>query len=175
MDLSNYPKVTAMRIGELGQATGVDIETIRYYEKSGLLPDPARAPNGYRAYGPAHLERLAFIRHCRALDISLADVKRLLEFVANPESDCGDINHLIDEQLARVRARLNSMRVLERQLVALRGQCDANHVAGECGILHELVAAAHGEACACHPNAQSGSLKVKAVGSVVPHTQKRST
>lgn len=56
---------TVMRIGELGQATGVDIETIRYYEKAGLLPNPARSGNGYRAYGRAHLERLAFIRHCR--------------------------------------------------------------------------------------------------------------
>ena len=97
---------TTMRIGELGQATGVDIETIRYYEKAGLLPAPARSRNGYRAYGPAHLERLAFIRHCRALDISLADVKRLLGFVAHPNSDCGDIDRLIDAQLDRVKARL---------------------------------------------------------------------
>jgi Cd(II)/Pb(II)-responsive transcriptional regulator len=162
-----------MRIGELGQATGVDIETIRYYEKSGLLPEPARAPNGYRAYGPAHLERLAFIRHCRALDISLADVKRLLEFVAHPESDCGDINQLIDEQLARVRARLNSMRVLEQQLDALRSQCDSNQVAGECGILHELVAAAHGEACACHQTAVSDQLT--AVASQIPLPRKSKT
>lgn len=56
-----------MRIGELGQATGVDVETIRYYEKIGLLPVPvpARHPNGYRAYAPLHVERLAFIRHCQ--------------------------------------------------------------------------------------------------------------
>lgn len=149
---------TIMRIGELGQATGVDIETIRYYEKSGLLPVPARSHNGYRAYSSAHLERLAFIRHCRALDISLADVKRLLEFVAHPEVDCEGIDHLIDAQLERVRARLKSMRALEQQLSALRGRCGSRHVAGECGILHELVAAAHGEACACHtdlPSAQT--------------------
>ncbi len=139
-----------MRIGELGRATGVDIETIRYYEKAGLLPQPARAPNGYRAYGPAQLERLAFIRHCRALDVPLAEVRRLLDFVAHPEANCGDINRLIDAQLGRVRARLTSMRALEKQLTALRAQCEAGHVAGDCGILHELVAAAHGEACACH-------------------------
>lgn len=142
---------TVMRIGELGQATGVDIETIRYYEKAGLLPAPARSHNGYRAYGPAHLERLSFIRHCRALDISLADVKRLLGFVAHPNSDCGDIDRLIDAQLDRVRARLKSMQALEQQLAALRSRCGVSHVGGECGILQELVAAAHGEACACHP------------------------
>lgn len=139
-----------MRIGELGQATGVDIETIRYYEKLGLLPAPARSGNGYRAYGAAHLERLAFVRHCRALDMPLAEIRRLLDFVAHPDADCGDINRLIDDQLARTRARLKSMRALEKQLIALRARCEVGHVAAECGILHELVAAAHGEACACH-------------------------
>jgi Cd(II)/Pb(II)-responsive transcriptional regulator len=143
-----------MRIGELSQATGVDIETIRYYERTSLLPCPARDDNGYRAYRPEHLERLAFIRHCRALDIPLADIQRLLDFVAHPNADCGDIDRLIDSQLTQVRARLESMRALEKQLVALRGRCGAGRVAGNCGILHELVAAAHDEACACHPEAR---------------------
>lgn len=139
-----------MRIGELGQAAGVDVETVRFYEKSGLLPAPARSQNGYRAYGPMHLERLAFIRHCRALDISLNEVKRLLEFVEQPNADCGDIDRLIDTQLVKVRARLKSLKALEKQLASLKGRCGDSHTAGECGILHELVAAAHGEACACH-------------------------
>ena len=143
-----------MRIGELAKATGVDVETIRYYEKVQLLSAPARSDNGYRSYTQAHLERLAFIRHCRALDIPLADVQRLLTFVDNPQSDCGDINRLIDAQLAKVQARLASMQALERQLEALRGQCSAPHRASECGILHELVAAAHGEACACHQSSK---------------------
>jgi len=151
-----------MRIGELGQATGVDIETIRYYEKQRLLSPPARDPNGYRAYGSAHLERLAFIRHCRALDMPLAEIKRLLDFVAHPEADCGDINRLIDEQLARVQARLKSMRALEKQLTTLRARCEVGHIAAECGILHELVAAAHGEACACHPTSDNAVISRKA-------------
>lgn len=134
-----------MRIGELGKAAGVDVETIRYYEKAGLMPLPGRSANGYRIYSVAHLERLAFIRHCRALDIPLADIRRLLTFVGNPAADCGDIDRLIDEQLARVRARIKSMQALERQLSGLRNQCCVRHVAAECGILHELVAAAHDE------------------------------
>ncbi len=136
-----------MRIGELGQATGIDTETIRYYEKIGLLPAPGRRANGYRAYSQEHIENLSFIRHCRALDISLADIKRLLDFVAHPESNCSDIDRLIDAQLARIRARLESMHVLERQLASLRGRCGASHLAGDCGILQELVAVAHNEAC----------------------------
>ena len=139
-----------MKIGELSQATGVDVETIRYYEKSGLLPAPARQANGYREYGTSHLERLAFVRHCRALDLPLAEVQRLLDFVDQPGGDCGDINQLIDGQLARVRARLTSLQALERQLAALRARCDSRHEAHACGILEELVSAAHGKACACH-------------------------
>ncbi|HEX9720041.1 MAG TPA: Cd(II)/Pb(II)-responsive transcriptional regulator [Ramlibacter sp.] len=139
-----------MKIGDLSRATGVEVETIRYYEKAGLLPAPAREANGYRSYGAPHLERLAFVRHCRALDMPLADVKRLLDFVGGARDDCGDIDALIDAQLLRVRARLASLRALERQLAALRDSCDADHATHECGILHELVAAAHGEACACH-------------------------
>lgn len=139
-----------MRIGELGQATGVDVETIRFYEKEGLLDEPDRLANGYRSYNGAHLERLAFIRHCRALDIPLAEIARLVKFMTHPSADCGDINSLIDQQIARVRARLASMQALENQLTTLRSRCDSNHFGLECGILHELVAAAHGEACACH-------------------------
>ena len=139
-----------MRIGELGQATGVDVETIRYYEKTGLLAEPTRLANGYRSYSQAHLERLSFIRHCRALDIPLADITRLVSFMMQPSSDCGDINSLIDQQIAKGRARLASMQALENQLTTLRSRCDAEHSGLECGILHELVAAAHGEACACH-------------------------
>ena len=144
-----------MRISELGQAAGVNADTIRYYERTGLLPAPARQANGYRSYGPPHLERLAFIRHCRALDMPLAEIKQLLDFMTRPEMDCENIDHLIDAQLTRVRARLDSMRALEHQLTALRGQCNASHTARECGILQELVAAAHGEACACHPPAKT--------------------
>lgn len=134
-----------MRIGELSQSTGVDIETIRYYEKAGLLPLPEREANGYRYYDQGDLERLAFIRHCRALDMSLADVKRLLDLVADPTAACDDVDHLVDGHLARVRARLKSLRTLERQLSALRSQCNSPHVTASCGILHDLVAAAHGD------------------------------
>ena len=152
-----------MKIGELGQATGVDVETIRYYEKAGLLPAPARHPNGYRAYSPSHVERLAFIRHCRALDISLADIQRLLEFVSHPESDCRDIDQLIDAQLIRVQARLQSMQALERQLTALRARCGKTHLAGDCGILHELVAAARHEACVCPGKPSVTPVEVEAI------------
>ena len=90
-----------MQIKELALATGVDVETIRYYEKQGLMPAPARRENGYRDYAVAHLERLSFIRHCRALDMPLGDVNRLLGFVDKPDRNCGDVDLLVDDQLAK--------------------------------------------------------------------------
>lgn len=137
-----------MKIGDLGRATGVDVETIRYYEKAGLLAPPAREANGYRSYGEAQLEQLAFVRHCRALDMPLADVKRLLGALDGSDGPCGDIDALVDGHLSRVRARLLSLQALEQQLVALRASCGPGHALPSCGILQELVAAAHGEASA---------------------------
>ncbi len=144
-----------MRIKKLSAATGVEVETIRFYEKQGLLPEPARTANSYRDYDSSHLERLAFVRHCRALDMPLAEIKRLLDAVQSPSGDYADVDRLVDAQLVRVRARLKSMRALEKQLVQLRAQCNGEHAAGQCGILHELVAAAHGEACACHDTSRA--------------------
>lgn len=139
-----------MQIKELARATGVDMETIRFYERQGLWPAPARLANGYRDYAALHLERLAFIRHCRALDIALPDVRRLLQAIDAPGAACLDVDALVDAQLARVRARLLSMQALERQLLQLRRSCSGDHAHQSCGILKELVGAAHGEACACH-------------------------
>jgi Cd(II)/Pb(II)-responsive transcriptional regulator len=140
-----------MRIGELAKRAAIKVDTVRYYEKAGLLPLPPRRPNGYREYGNGHLERLAFIRHCRALDMPLDGVRQLLDLLANPSADCQDANRLIDEQLARVRERIADLRILERQLQSLRTQCTSETSSAECGILHELVAAAQGDGCICHP------------------------
>ena len=127
-----------MRIGELSTAADVDVETIRYYEKVGLMPAPERGANGYRAYSSRHLAQLTFIRHCRALDIGLADIRRLLAFSSHPDDSCGDINQLIDEQLERVRTRLESLHALERQLQELRSCCTGTRPIQGCGILNEL-------------------------------------
>lgn len=140
-----------MKIGEIAKLTHTQVETIRYYEKEGLIAEPDRQENGYRAYGQSHLERLSFIRHCRSLDMPLAEIRLLVDFIDKPRRNCKDIDALVEEQLKRVKARLKSMRALEKQLEVLRARCDSLHSSEECGILHELVAAAHGEACACHP------------------------
>lgn len=127
-----------MRIGELCQATGVSIETIRYYEKERLLPAPARTDNGYRNYGSAHLERLFFIRHCRTLDMTLGEIRELLRFKDAPAENCGDVNTLLDAHIVHVAARIRELRALEKHLKSLRKQCHEGQDAAHCGILNEL-------------------------------------
>jgi Cd(II)/Pb(II)-responsive transcriptional regulator len=144
-----------MRIGELAHQASVDVQTVRYYEREGLLAAPSRTASGYRAYGPEHLERLNFVRHCRSLDMPLAEVKRLLELSGEKGISCDEVNALVRAHLARVQAKRKSLEELERKLAALNAQCESGHRVADCGILEELIHAAHGEACACHP-AHSG-------------------
>ena len=86
-----------MKIGELSTASSTAIETIRYYEREGLLPPPGRTEGNFRIYEAPHLERLQFIRYCRGLDMSLDEVRVLLRFKDAPAKDCGDVDALLDE------------------------------------------------------------------------------
>ncbi len=140
-----------MRIGELAKSAGVDVQTVRYYEREGLIDPPARTPSGYRSYAAGHLERLTFIRHCRSLDMALSDVKRLVELSQDKSVSCDEVNRLVREHLARVHAKRKALEALEKQLTTLDAQCASGHRVADCGILEELIHAAHGEACACHP------------------------
>ena len=148
-----------MRIKTLADATGVEVDTIRYYEKQGLLPEPARQDNGYRDYASTHLERLAFIRHCRALEMPLVDIRTLLGALDAPGEPHPDVDRLVQEQIDKVRVRLQSMRALEKQLLLLQASCGGCSDQGtDCGGLKELVAAAHGEACVYPPMSDYLSL-----------------
>ena len=140
-----------MRIGELAHQAGVDVQTVRYYEREGLLAAPSRSPSGYRAYGPEHLERLNFVRHCRSLDMSLAEIKRLIDLSSDARVSCEQVDQLVRAHLERVRAKRLALENLEAQLATLSAQCASGHRVADCGILGELIHAAHGEACACHP------------------------
>ena len=144
-----------MRIGELARKAGVDVQTVRFYEREGLLDSPARTGSGYRAYGEGDLERLHFVRHCRSLDMPLAEIRRLIELSRERSVSCDEVNALVRTHLARVQAKRRSLEELEKQLAALNAQCESGHRVADCGILEELIHAAHGEACACHPAAQS--------------------
>lgn len=127
-----------MKIGDLSKLTQTSVETIRYYEREGLLPEPSRTDGNYRIYGEAHAERLAFIRHCRGLDMTLDEIRQLLRFKDDPASDCGDVNALLDAHIGHVADRIRELRALEKQLKSLRERCCEAQLASNCGILGEL-------------------------------------
>jgi len=139
-----------MKIGELARQAGTDAQTVRFYEREGLLAAPARTASGYRAYGPGHVERLNFIRHCRSLDMPLAEIKRLIELSSDQRVSCDQVDALVRAHLQRVQTKRKALQALEAQLETLSAQCASGHRVADCGILEELIHAAHGEACACH-------------------------
>ena len=138
-----------MRIGELAQRAGCDVQTVRFYERGSLLDEPQREASGYRRYAEADLRRLQFIRHCRSLDIPLPEVRELLELAIAPVQSCGQVNALLDTHIATVQQRLKSLQALERQLVALRGQCNGG-TSEACAILESFMVAVDEQSCACH-------------------------
>ena len=127
-----------MTIGELALTTGSGIETIRYYEREGLLPRTARTSGNYRRYGQEHVELLSFIRHCRSLDMSLDEIRILLRFRSGAQENCGEVNALLDIHLRHVEERIAELQSLERQLQALREKCSSGRPAADCGILRGL-------------------------------------
>ena len=127
-----------MKIGELASATDTRVETIRFYEREGLLPEPKRSTANYRVYTAAHAERLAFIRNCRNLDMALDEVRELLRFKDAPREDCANVNALLEEHIGHVSQRIRELRVLERELRLLRARCEKPGHGKDCGILGGL-------------------------------------
>lgn len=127
-----------LRIGDLAEQFQVPVETVRYFEKQGLLPEPERSEGNFRLYSEAHRERLAFILNCRALDMTHIEIRELLSLRDQPELGCEAVNNLIDEHLLHVRSRVQLLRKLESELVALRLKCDTTTAAKDCAILDEL-------------------------------------
>jgi Cd(II)/Pb(II)-responsive transcriptional regulator len=139
-----------MKIGELSAKAECDVQTIRYYEREGLLEAPDREASGYRRYADKHLSRLQFIRHCRTLDIPLAEVRQLLDYAEAPRQSCHAVDALLDEHIERVRRQLATLTSLERQLVALRQQCKGASGKRSCAIIQSFMSAPSKNACACH-------------------------
>lgn len=133
-----------MKIGELANATGTPVESIRFYEREGLLPTPERASNNYRTYGARHEARLSFIRHCRSLDMTLDEIRVLLQFMDAPGQDCGVVNALLDEHISHVSDRIRELTLLKKELQELRRRCVDGASGNDCGILNGLTSAARG-------------------------------
>ncbi len=123
--------------GALAREAGVNIETIRYYENIGLMPEPFRAGNGYRIYDETDLKRLSFIRRCRELGFSLDEVRGLLSLVDGGDYTCAEVRDLSIVRLGDVRQKIRDLRKMERTLKEMVSQCDGGLVP-ECPIVDRL-------------------------------------
>ena len=125
-------------IGELSKRAGVKIETIRYYEKSGIMPDPPRSEGGYRKYRSEHLNRLRFIRRCRQLGVSMADIEGLLGLVDEHGYTCAEVCSLTLAHADMVTEKIRDLKRLEKTLRGIASQCTGKEVP-DCPIIDALL------------------------------------
>ena len=126
-----------MKIGELAKGTGTKVETVRYYEQTGLLPAPARTQGNYRSYDSEHLARLSFIRRARDLGFSIEQVRTLLDLSDDQTRDCATVDRIASEHLREVDRKIADLTALRRELGAVIASCGGGTVA-ECRIIEAL-------------------------------------
>ncbi len=126
-----------LSIGTLAKRTGTKVQTIRYYEQIGIMPEPGRSEGGQRRYGDEELDRLAFIRHSRQLGFSLEAIRELLDLSDSPERSCAEVDAIAQRQLREVEARIGRLEALRVELRRMIGECDQGQMA-DCRILQVL-------------------------------------
>lgn len=132
--MNTNPRLT---IGALSERTEVNIETIRYYERIGILPKPPRSAGGHRLYAHEHKQRLVFIRRSRALGFSLGQVRLLLGLSGGRRMSCAKVKSITEQHIAEIRCKVKDLKRLERVLLALAAQCQSDEMV-ECPILDAL-------------------------------------
>ena len=141
-----------MKIGEISKTTGIPVETIRYYEKIGLVPAPERQASGYHHYRQSHLDRLLFIKRCRNLDMAQDEIRELIRLADQPDADCSEVDALLARHLSHVRERLQELANLEDTLQQLQQACSEGRTVSECGILGGLTSEPDHEASSGNHN-----------------------
>jgi len=124
-------------IGDLARETGCKVQTIRYYEQIGLMPEPVRTPGNQRRYGRRHAERLAFIRHSRQLGFPLEAIRDLLELADHPNQTCAAADVIARAQLEQVKRRIERLQALRAELERMIEQCRHGTVS-ECRVIEVL-------------------------------------
>ncbi len=124
-------------IGGLSKHTGTNVETIRYYERVGLLPAPARSAGGYRLYGTGHLKRLTFIRRARTLGFSIGEIRTLLRLADERKRPCAEVRVVAEAHLEDVRSKIADLRRMERVLRATVARCAASG-RSDCPVIEAL-------------------------------------
>ena len=136
------PSITGSRaedfpIGQLSRLSGVNIETIRYYERIGMLPRPPRTASGRRVYDLTHLRVLAFLRRARELGFSMDEIRALIRLGGSEDATCGEVREIATKHLEDIRAKLDDLQKLERLLADTVARCTGETVP-ECAVLEVL-------------------------------------
>lgn len=136
------PQITSSRsealaIGELSRLTGVNIETIRYYEKIRLLPAPLRTEGGHRLYGPRERRTLAFVRRARELGFTLDEIRALLDLGGPGKASCSEVREIAAHHLDDIRAKIADLKKLERLLASTIAKCSGDK-APDCPVIDIL-------------------------------------
>ncbi len=127
-----------MKIGKLATLCGCSVQAIRHYEKEGLLVSSGRSEGNFRLYDESAIDQLMFIKHCRTLDLSLVEIRQLVELNRSPGKECDSVNQMIDRHIEQVERRTRELKKLQRQLKILRDSCSSSRTIGQCGILQNL-------------------------------------
>lgn len=129
-----------MKIGELAKLSGCSIQTIRYYEKEYLLAAVERSEGNFRLYNKQTVKQLLFIKQCRSLDLSLAEIRQLVNLRKNTDNSCNSVNLMINTHIEQVEHRIEQLQDLRHELKMLSKTCSTNKAVNECGILQNISA-----------------------------------
>ena len=128
---------TTFTIGELAHQTGTKAETIRYYEKIGLLGAPMRSAGNYRVYSEADAQRLRFVRRTRELGFSIEQIRELMAFSSHGKSDCSTVDNVVNSHVEDIEGKIRDLQALRNELARMISSCPGGNIA-ECRILDAL-------------------------------------
>lgn len=130
--------MSSLSIGQLARAAEVGVETVRFYEREGLIPEPPRRVSGYRMYPPETVDRLRFIRRAKDLGFSLREVADLLSLAGQPDRDRGDVKRIAEDKLAQIEGRIRDLERVREVLAHLTDQCSGHGPIHDCPIIESL-------------------------------------
>jgi MerR family copper efflux transcriptional regulator len=145
-----------LTIGQVARQAGVGVETVRFYEREGLLAEPQRRPSGYRQYGEEVVARLRFIRRAKELGFTLKEIAELLSLRLDPDAKPADVKRRAEAKLADIEAKVRTLRRMQKALSKLTAACGGHGKIGDCPILDALERdeqVGGGEACKVHERA----------------------
>lgn len=134
---------------QVAKNLGIDIETVRFYEKEKMISSPKRSEKGYRVYSEEHVIELKFIQHCRSLGIGLKEIKALKD-IQGQSVDCAEAKNIIDKNINLIDLKMKELRSLKSQLQLLSEACHFEGSAKDCEMIKTLTNASKGNSCACH-------------------------